>query len=505
MAKNEMLDYGFNVIIKEYARFPKFLSLPCHWEHGWTASSLPLNTDLATSKSFMLVFSKRREQAWKQKSNIPVAIMGAPFVHYRRMRNIKKDDDAKGTIAFPSHSCKGVLAKFEIDKYCQELRNLPDIFKPVTICLHIDDINNGIQEKFKEQGFNVVTAGNQFSPDFPARFYNILRSHNFSTSNTIGSYTFYAVEMDIPFFISGDLSYWENYGDDPNVPKIYSITDYPIGKYTYDIFNNGPTTVITNQQKQFIIDEIGLNDCLSRQGMKKMLWTHKIIGPIEKLKRKPNKAFKLFYLIYKEALRITQKTYLLKYGLIEDNKIFTHMTINEKIELHKTIIDYFDKRRLVCVEIGSYLGASSCFIANAISSDSVLYCIDTWQNDAMRYDDNDIDADPRDTYEEFKINTKKYSKKILIIRKLSHEAVSEIKQKIDLLLIDGDHSYEAVKLDWGKYSVLLKVGSIVIFHDTGWADGVKKVINESLIEKAIKLFELPNMQGYRIVNLEARI
>jgi hypothetical protein len=38
--------------------------------------------------------------------------------------------------------------------------------------------------------------------------------------------------------------------------------------------------------------------------------------------------------------------------------------------------------------------------------------------------------------------------------------------KIDLLFIDGDHSYEGVKLDFDLYSTLLSENGIIILHDT---------------------------------------
>jgi predicted O-methyltransferase YrrM len=36
---------------------------------------------------------------------------------------------------------------------------------------------------------------------------------------------------------------------------------------------------------------------------------------------------------------------------------------------------------------------------------------------------------------------------------------------VDLLFIDGDHSYDGVKQDWEMYSPLVNPGGIVIFHD----------------------------------------
>lgn len=36
---------------------------------------------------------------------------------------------------------------------------------------------------------------------------------------------------------------------------------------------------------------------------------------------------------------------------------------------------------------------------------------------------------------------------------------------IDLLFIDGDHTYEGVKKDWEMYSPLVRLGGLIVFHD----------------------------------------
>lgn len=38
-------------------------------------------------------------------------------------------------------------------------------------------------------------------------------------------------------------------------------------------------------------------------------------------------------------------------------------------------------------------------------------------------------------------------------------------RKLDVLLIDGDHTYEGVKLDFEMYSPLVRTGGVVAFHD----------------------------------------
>lgn len=166
------------------------------------------------------------------------------------------------------------------------------------------------------------------------------------------------------------------------------------------------------------------------------------------------------------------------------SKIFTHLTDEEKLQLLKLASSL--NSGSVIVEIGSYLGASSCYIASgAKSSNSILHCVDTWQN-------HEMSEGIRDTFEEFKKNTISLNKYIEIHKGFSAEIAKKFDQEIDMIFFDGGHSYETINSDWSNWSPRLKKNAIVVFHDTGWAEGVNKVIeeNSSFLSKKDSL---PNM------------
>jgi predicted O-methyltransferase YrrM len=196
---------------------------------------------------------------------------------------------------------------------------------------------------------------------------------------------------------------------------------------------------------------------------------------------------------------ITEK--LSRHGLLKFREIFTHMTPEESFALFCTATSLPNKA--LVVEIGSYLGSSSCFICSGLPQDAKLVCIDTWENHAMRYDDNDVDADPRDTYQEFVKNTEIFSNRITKIRKWSDDAAEDVRaigKPINFLFIDGDHHYESVLKDWLLYSPLLDKRAYIAFHDTGWAEGVQRVVAEYIKPLAKLHISLPNLQIYTLAS-----
>lgn len=120
----------------------------------------------------------------------------------------------------------------------------------------------------------------------------------------------------------------------------------------------------------------------------------------------------------------------------------------------------------VCVEIGSARGKSACHIGMALKENGRgrLYAIDPHQLTTW----NDIDA--VDTLETFRSNISALdlSEQVVMVRSTSEEAARKWDRRIDLIFIDGDHSYEGVKRDWELFLPYIKPFGIVIFHDTIW-------------------------------------
>jgi predicted O-methyltransferase YrrM len=113
----------------------------------------------------------------------------------------------------------------------------------------------------------------------------------------------------------------------------------------------------------------------------------------------------------------------------------------------------------IIVEIGTDLGGTLFVLTRAASSDAVIISVDL-----PRWHLKSRSA----LFEAFAHD----EQRILVVRGDSHSAAIVDKvaksldgREIDLLFIDGDHSYEGVKTDFKTYMRFVKNGGMIAFHD----------------------------------------
>jgi predicted O-methyltransferase YrrM len=120
----------------------------------------------------------------------------------------------------------------------------------------------------------------------------------------------------------------------------------------------------------------------------------------------------------------------------------------------------------VAVEIGSARGKSACYVGMALKQNESghLYAVDPHTSTEW----NDVNS--VDTFEIMRGNLAALglNDTVTIVREFSDKAVANIPKPIDMIFIDGDHSYEGVKKDWDLYSPHLSEFGYVVFHDTIW-------------------------------------
>ena len=148
-------------------------------------------------------------------------------------------------------------------------------------------------------------------------------------------------------------------------------------------------------------------------------------------------------------------------------KVRTH---TRQVE-HEVLERYVQGQRHI-VELGVFEGASSLMLRKAMAVDGKLWCVDPFPRGRVGISYQYLIANRE-------VN-KSTNGTVGFVQKLSHEAVKGWQEPIDLLFIDADHSYQAVRRDWDDWSPYVKAGGIIALHDSRTLKypGVLKLVKE---------------------------
>jgi hypothetical protein len=280
--------YGFGKWIRRYGYYPPFLPLCIYTDHGLGSEDMeePTPQELASSAPAQFYHSDNKVFNWKKISKKPCYTLYSPFVFARKSIGARYDKDGKGTIYFVAHSTPFIEERNPVEKYHSEIQALPETFHPIAICLHIHDIRKGLDEKYRNLGYEVVTAGDYADVRFTEKFYALLKGRKYALSNEFGSYGYYVTEMGMPFGLYGSYPDWFNHFDE-NLPKGEYIIDKEAAcfKRIYELFGCLPGEEPTQDQREFVNHQLGLNNGISRKEMAFVLYQCLFIWIMNGMKR----------------------------------------------------------------------------------------------------------------------------------------------------------------------------------------------------------------------------
>ena len=196
--------YSFGFCLRTLTDYPSYLPIFATSDHGPTFTSAIEIHEANSSMPLYITHNRRKVERLKDLFNGDVIHAPHPWVGWRRRYFPKVE--GTGSLVFVPHSNAHTDPITEIGPFVNELNELDSRFHPITLCLHMHDINAGLHIPLRLHGFKLTTAGNTSNRKFVERFYSILMKHRYVLSPSISSHVLYAFEAGKEFYHLSEIT-----------------------------------------------------------------------------------------------------------------------------------------------------------------------------------------------------------------------------------------------------------------------------------------------------------
>ncbi|MFZ3138515.1 MAG: TylF/MycF/NovP-related O-methyltransferase [Thermodesulfovibrionales bacterium] len=232
--------YGHATILKQYAQVSPDYQIKAAIEHGPIIAKDNLwNCDINSSLPALFIAAPYRYSFLKTTTNKALFSIG-PIInyasHFLDEESLKHEKQRlrRNLLAFAAHSTHWIDSNYDINSYCQFIKELGRDFDTIRICLYWKDILRGHAEIYLSHGFECVTAGHMYDPLFLPRLKSIIELSTFTISNEIGTQTGYCILMGKQHYlwkteitVTGPkedmLKERPDYDNDPNYEEVKNI------------------------------------------------------------------------------------------------------------------------------------------------------------------------------------------------------------------------------------------------------------------------------------------
>jgi predicted O-methyltransferase YrrM len=144
----------------------------------------------------------------------------------------------------------------------------------------------------------------------------------------------------------------------------------------------------------------------------------------------------------------------------------------------------------IIVEIGAFEGVSTRLMRDAMPCDAHLYAVDPFI--ANRYGFCVQHAI-------FQREVRSPNGRVILMRQLSHEAITSWHKPIDLLFLDADHSFDGVTRDFREWGRHVRPGGVILVHTSQQSPA--KPVPTSCGPYRLVHEVVPHETGYRVARV----
>jgi hypothetical protein len=203
--------YGARVVA---ARYCSLTEIPGHqrghWQHGWNPEHLIFDPDIVVGinsehiKDDWYWVSRGCEAEYLAANGYrSVRAIGLPLVY---LADAVLARQPGSLLVMPAHSIPDSEHDWDFNQYAAEISGLRDLFSLVTVCIHPTCWEKGYWVgAFQARGFSPIRGIAANEPDGYYRLRDLMSSHEYMTTNHLGSHVPYAA------YFGAKVSVWGRY------------------------------------------------------------------------------------------------------------------------------------------------------------------------------------------------------------------------------------------------------------------------------------------------------
>lgn len=208
-----LTSYGYSKIFSEYGNV-KRLDGSVYVEHGLYFGNVTTRYIKRFNRK-LITYSDYREDylnAYLTRDGLvgkKTVYKVGPYIHYAQpvfnnsVYEKQKAELGRTLLVFPSHSLDELEATFDTDRFIEYISLHKSSFDTVLICMHHSDIRMGRAQRYRDEGYRLVTAGHANDYFFLPRLKYIISLADVTFSNNIGTHLGYCIYMGKPHCIFG--------------------------------------------------------------------------------------------------------------------------------------------------------------------------------------------------------------------------------------------------------------------------------------------------------------
>ena len=277
--------YGSNYLVSKYIGLQvKYKIIHRYWQHGWITAFRQYHPDVVASepilnKKALILVARKDEEHFLHKKGFRSKAIGLPYCYVPEKKYIRK----KNLLIMPAHGTRDIPIETttEYDKFIKYAASQRQYFEDVVVCMHQEDIDNGYNEKWINNGFEVVRGASIDDANALIRMHSMFSQFETILSDSIGSHIVYAaasgakISMIEPIGWKFNVKDNQFYNEDesrlgPEKDKSFGANTWCID---YDFLFCDPVDAKTHIE--WGKEQIGFENKLSPKELKKVLgWEH---------------------------------------------------------------------------------------------------------------------------------------------------------------------------------------------------------------------------------------